>query len=318
MTDMSGQTIQTTVPTDAPAAGGGVGGRHEKPSSLGRDAWIELRRKPLFIISMIIILLVLLMAAFPQLFTSVDPNHQNLDLRSETPHPGAIFGNDILGQDIYSRVVYGARASIVVGLLSTIGTVLLGSVVGLICGYYGGWADSLLSRVGEVFVGLPFILGAIVILTTFNTSEGGPSEFRLIVQVVLTITVLVWPVSMRIMRATTISAKQQDYVQAARGLGASTFRIITKHLLPNAVAPVLVYATIALGAFIGLEATLAYLGVGLRAPTVSWGVMISDSSTYVRTAPHMLLFPAGFVTLTVLAFVMLGDAVRDALDPKSR
>jgi oligopeptide transport system permease protein len=123
---------------------------------------------------------------------------------------------------------------------------------------------------------------------------------------------------MRIMRSTAIAAKQQDYVKAARALGASPRRIIGKHMLPNCVAPVLVYSTIALGAFIGAEATLSYLGIGLRPPVVSWGVMINSAKDYVRVAPHALLFPAGFLTATVLAFVMLGDAVREALDPKLR
>lgn len=162
------------------------------------------------------------------------------------------------------------------------------------------------------------MLGAIVILTTFNAPGTSPGAVTIIVQVVCSIAVLSWPVAMRIMRSATLVAKQLDYVKAARGLGASTPRIIFRHLLPNTVAPVLVYATIALGAFIGAEATLAYLGIGVRAPVISWGVMISDSRDYFRSDPHMLLFPGAFVTLTVLAFVMLGDGIRDALDPKSR
>lgn len=317
MTDPGGSMVQTAGAAAVAEQQNAPDGKQEKPTSLGRDAWMELRRRPLFIVSAVIIFFVLLLAAFPQLFTTVDPGKQDLNLRFAEPGE-TIFGNDLYGRDVWARVVYGARASLVVGVLSMVFTVLLGSVVGVLAGYYGRWADSLASRFGEVFAGLPFILGAIVILTTFNTGATAPSEFTLILQVVVTISVLTWPVPMRIMRASTIAAKQQDFVQAARGLGAGTGRIIGKHLLPNAVAPVMVYATIALGAFIGAEATLAFIGVGLRSPTVSWGVMIADSSTYVQTAPHMLLFPAGFVTITVLAFVMLGDAVRDALDPKSR
>jgi oligopeptide transport system permease protein len=162
------------------------------------------------------------------------------------------------------------------------------------------------------------VLGAIVILTTFNAPGSNPGAVTIIVQVVCSIAVLSWPVAMRIMRSATLVAKQLDYVKAARGLGASTPRIIFRHLLPNTIAPVLVYATIALGAFIGAEATLAYLGIGVRAPVISWGVLIADSRDYFRNDPHMLLFPGAFVTLTVLAFVMLGDGIRDALDPKSR
>jgi len=135
---------------------------------------------------------------------------------------------------------------------------------------------------------------------------------------VLTMAGLSWPVAMRIMRSAAIAARQQDYVRAARGLGAGPLRIIRRHLLPNCLAPVLVYATIALGAFIGAEATLSFLGIGLRDPVVSWGVMISEARQYLRVSPFLLLFPAGFLAVTVLAFVMLGDAVREAFDPKSR
>jgi oligopeptide transport system permease protein len=289
-----------------------------KPRSLWSDAWGELRRKPTFIISLVIIFIVVVMAAFPSLFTSVDPRAANLDNYLKKPSADAWFGYDVQGYDVYARAIYGARASLLVGLFSTLLTVLIGSVVGIFAGYAKSWIDSLLSRFGDIFAGVPFVLGAIVILTTFNSPTENPSATRIITQVVLSIAVLSWPVSMRIMRSATLVAKQQDYVKAARGLGASPLRIVFRHLLPNTVAPVLVYATIALGAFIGAEATLAFLGIGLRPPVVSWGVMISESRDYFQAAPHMLLFPAAFVTITVLAFVILGDAVRDALDPKSR
>jgi oligopeptide transport system permease protein len=195
--------------------------------------------------------------------------------------------------------------------------VLVGGTMGLLAGYLGGWLDGVLSRIADIFFGLPFVLGAIVILSAFR-SAGVNGAFAIVGAVVLSISLLSWPVAMRIMRSAAISAKNQDYVKAARALGASTWRIMIKHLLPNCLAPVLVYATIALGAFIGVEATLSFLGIGLRDPAVSWGVMISDARNYIRVAPHLLFFPAGFLVVTVLSFVMLGDAVRDALDPKLR
>ncbi|MEU5691633.1 ABC transporter permease [Actinosynnema sp. NPDC020468] len=289
----------------------------DRPRGLFGDAWHALRRRPLFWIAVSLILLVLLMAAAPQLFTHTDPNLANLSLSRKPPSAQAWFGYDNQGYDVYSRVIHGARASIVVGVLATVGVVLFGASLGLLAGYYGGILDTLLSRVADVFVGVPFVLGSIVILTTLN-AVGSPGEVRIVVQVVLSLAVLSWPVSMRIMRSTAIAAKQQDYVKAARALGAKPSRIIVRHMLPNCVAPVLVYSTIALGAFIGAEATLSYLGIGLRHPVVSWGVMINAAKDYLRVAPHALLFPAGFLTATVLAFVMLGDAVREALDPKLR
>jgi len=288
-----------------------------KPRSLSSDAWRDLRRRPLFIIAGAVILLLVVIAVFPSLFTSVDPYHKDLDHFRETPSGAAWFGYDTQGRDVYARVIYGARWSLLVGVAASVLTVLIGGFLGILAGYFGRWVDGLLSRTAEIFFGLPFVLGAIVIL---NMVRGANirGALPIVGAVVLSIAVLSWPVAMRIMRSAAISAKQQDYVKAARALGASSSRVIFKHLLPNCVAPVLVYGTIALGAFIGAEATLSFLGIGLRDPAVSWGVMISDSRNYVRVAPHMLLFPAGFLTATVLAFVMLGDAVREALDPKLR
>jgi oligopeptide transport system permease protein len=318
---MSDPILAAGEPTPDPGAEisrGGPSRHQDKPRSLAGDAWHELRRKPMFVASLLIILIVVVMAALPGLFTHVDPNAADLDHVRQGPSPLAWFGYDVQGSDVFSRVIYGTRASLLVGALSTTGTVAIGGIVGIVAGYYGRLTDSVLSRFADIFAGMPFVLGAIVILMTFNAPGSNPGEVRIITQVVLSIAVLSWPVAMRIMRAATLVAKQQDYVKAARGLGAGPLRIIVRHLLPNTVAPVLVYSTISLGANIGAEATLSYLGIGLRPPVVSWGVMISDAKDYFTVAPHMLLFPAAFVSITVLAFVMLGDAVRDAFDPKSR
>ncbi|GAA2331641.1 ABC transporter permease [Saccharopolyspora halophila] len=326
MTDQSSASLapgagsqQEERETPPPTGGGSADqAKAEKPRGLWGDAWHDLRRRPMFWISTAIILLLVVMAIFPQLFTSVDPTHKDLTRMRDSPSAAGWFGFDTQGRDIYARTIYGARASIVVGVLATLATVLLGSVVGLIAGYFGGWLDNLLSRFGEIFLGLPFVLGAIVILTTLNPATGLPNATRIMALVIMSISLLSWPICMRIMRSAAITAKQQDYVKAARALGASPMRIIVRHMLPNCLAPVMVYATIALGGFIGAEATLSFLGIGLREPIVSWGVMIADSRDYITIAPHLLLFPAGFLVMTVLAFVMLGDAVRDALDPKQK
>jgi oligopeptide transport system permease protein len=290
----------------------------EETRGLWGDAWRQLRRRPLFWVASVIILVLLLMAFAPSLFTSVDPRATDLAGSGTEPGPGAVFGRDLQGHDVYARAVYGAGPTLAVGVLSTLGTVLVGALAGLLGGFRGGWPDSLLSRFAEIFAGLPFVLGGIVILTTSNPPGRLVGESRLILQVVTTIVVLSWPLAMRIMRAATITAREQDYVKAARALGAGPLRIVFRHILPNTLAPVLVYATIQLGAFIGAEATLSFLGIGLRDPVVSWGVMIAESQDRVAQIPHAILFPAGFLVVTVLAFVMLGDAVRDALDPRGR
>ncbi|WHT18730.1 ABC transporter permease [Crossiella sp. CA-258035] len=289
----------------------------DKPRSLWSDAWQDLRRRPMFVISGAVILFLLIVAAFPWLFTSVDPDVGDLQRSRVAPSAEAWFGYDTQGKDIFARVVYGTRWSILVGVMSTLATVLIGGTMGLLSGFFGGWVDAILSRIADIFFGLPFVLGAIVILSAFLSGVSADA-FTIVSLVVFSIALLSWPVAMRIMRSAAITVKQQDFVKAARALGASNSRIIIKHLLPNCLAPVLVYGTIALGAFIGAEATLSFLGLGLRAPAVSWGVMIADARDYIRIAPHLLYFPAGFLVITVLAFVMLGDAVREALDPKLR
>lgn len=283
-------------------------------------AWDELRRNPLFWISAVLLLVFVVMAVFPQLFTSADPGVADLAKAREKPSASAgPFGRDSQGYDVYARTIYGARASILVGLLSTLLTTVIGIFAGLIAGYSGGWIDAVLARVGEVFFALPLLLGGILFLFTFPNDLNTP----LIVQVfkiVLFIALLGWPNIARLMRGSVLQIKPNDYVQAARALGASNTRIIFRHILPNGLAPVIVVSTINLGVYIAAEATLSFLGIGLQPPAISWGIAISDGSAIglIRVAPHMLLFPSIFLSLTVLAFIMLGDAVRDALDPKLR
>ncbi|MFB9237378.1 ABC transporter permease [Plantactinospora siamensis] len=325
---MSDPTLGSMVTTPSPdqpavveggtAGDGGRSGRRDKPRGLLSDAWRDLRRKPLFWISAVFILFFLVLAAFPSLFTSVSPTAADLSRSRVEPSGSALFGYDLQGRDEFARTIYGARASIVVSVLSTIGTVLIGGAIGIFAGFRGGWVDALLSRVAEVFFGLPFVLGAIVILTTLNGPSANNGTFTIMGLVILSMVVLSWPVSMRIMRSAVLANKQADYILAARALGASNRRIILKHLLPNCLAPVLVYATILIGTFIGAEATLSFLGVGLQSPVVSWGVMISESRDWIRVSPHLLFFPAAFLVVAVLSFVMLGEAVREALDPKLR
>ncbi|MBV2353073.1 ABC transporter permease [Streptomyces sp. J2-1] len=288
----------------------------DRPRSLWSDAWRDLRRNPVFVVSGLLILLLLVIAAVPSLFTSVDPKFADLAHHYLKPpnysHIGQAdwFGYDGQGRSVYSRVLYGARASIIVGVCTTFGVAVLGALVGMFAGYYGGWLDSLLSRLTDVFFGVPLLLGAIVILNAFT--------HRTVWSVVVAMVLLGWTQIARVMRGSVITVKQQDFVQAARALGAGTGRILFRHILPNAVAPVIVVSTIALGGYIATEATLSYLGIGLPPSAVSWGNDISSGQTVIRTAPHVLFFPSAMLSITVLAFIMLGDAVRDALDPKLR
>jgi oligopeptide transport system permease protein len=287
--------------------------------SLLSDAWTELRHNPIFWISAVLIVFFLTMAIFPQLFTSTDPNYADLARARETPSPAAWFGMDSQGYDVYARTIYGARASILVGLLSSLFVLVVGLMFGVFAGFAGGWLDGLLSRFGEIFIAIPLLLGGILLLTIFPNRVGDP--YLLIVgKIVFVISILSWPRIMRIMRSSVIQVKPAEYVLAARALGAGPGRVVRTHILPNAIAPVIVVATIDLGAYISVEATLSFLGIGLQPPAISWGLAISQASGLgsVRNAPHMLIFPSIFLSLTVLSFILLGDAVRDALDPKLR
>jgi len=294
----------------APGHGQEPGGPTAKPRSLWSDAWRDLRRNPIFIISALIILFLVFISLWPGVIATQDPLQANLAKSQQGPQPGHPFGYDEQGRDVYTRVVYGARASVTVGVCATAGVVLVGSVLGGLAGFFGGWWDAVLSRISDIFFGIPVILGGLVFLSVVTNSTVWP--------VVGFMVLLGWPQIARIARGAVITAKQNDYVQSARALGAGNSRILLRHITPNAVAPVIVVGTIALGTYISLEATLSYLGVGLKPPTVSWGIDISDASDQIRNAPHMLLWPAGALSITVLAFIMLGDAVRDALDPKLR
>jgi oligopeptide transport system permease protein len=308
------------VTTGAGGALEAVGPRDgEGARSLWSDAWKELRRNPLFWISSALILLFVVMAAVPQIFTSTDPNFAELSRSREKPSSRAWFGMDTQGYDIYARTIFGARSSILVGVLTTAATLIFGSFVGIIAGYTGGWVDAVLSRVSEVFFAIPLLLGGILILYSFP-SDIDTSYLVVVLKVVFALAILGWPNLHRLMRSSVLQVKPNDYVSAARALGASPGRIIVSHILPNSLAPVIVVSTINLGAFIATEATLSFLGIGLQPPAISWGLAISEASGIglIRAAPHMLVFPSIFLSLTVLAFIMLGDAIRDALDPKLR
>ncbi|SDO63741.1 oligopeptide transport system permease protein [Pedococcus dokdonensis] len=309
MTEAS--TIAVGAETSAPAPG------QDEARSLSSDAWRSLKKNPIFWFSAVLIVVFVLMAALPSLFTNVDPNAAILKEARAKPSGDAWFGRDIQGYDIYSRTIYGARASILVGVFASIATVLIGGALGVIAGYYGGWLDAVVSRITDIFFAIPLLLGGILFMATFPNDVNSP--YLLVVgKVVLVLSIFGWPGLARLMRSSVLQVKPNDYVQAARALGASPWRIIRAHVLPNALAPMIVVATINLGVFISVEATLSFLGIGLTPPAVSWGVAISDAIVALRTTPHILLFPSLFLSLAVLAFIMLGDAVRDAFDPKSR
>ncbi|GAA5047961.1 ABC transporter permease [Nocardia callitridis] len=279
------------------------------PTSIWRDAWRQLRRNPIFVIAVLLILFVLVVVFWPGLFTSQDPRFCSGDFSMRSSGAGHPFGFDKQGCDIYARTVYGARASVITGVGATLVFVLVGGLLGALAGFYGGILDSIVSRVGEIFYAIPLMLAAIVIMQLLDT--------RTVWTVVLILASFTWPQAARIARSAVIQAKNSDYVTAAEALGVSKIGTLLRHVLPNAAGPLIVVTTLWLGVFIVTEATLSYLGVGLPRTVVSWGSDIASGQKEIRTAP-ILFYPATALAVTVLSFIMLGDAVRDALDPKAR
>jgi oligopeptide transport system permease protein len=283
----------------------------EKARSSWSDAWDAMRTRPMFWISSVMILLIVVVALFPSLFSHTSPNTGCLlPDGNGGPEAGHPFGFTRQGCDIYARVIFGTQASVTVGLLATILVTVFGSIVGALAGYYGGIFDAIVSRVGDIFFAIPTILGAIVLMSVL------PS--RTAITVALVLGLFAWPQIARIMRGAVLSAKNADYVMASTALGVSKFRILVRHVIPNAIAPVIVVATTSLGTFIVAEATLSFLGIGLPPSVMSWGNDISQARTSIQTAPMVLFYPAAALSVTVLSFLMLGDVVRDALDPQAR
>ena len=303
--------------TTAEAPGPATGPRPRSRSgarSLGGDAWLELRSSRIFWAAAVLVVVILLMAAWPSLFTSADPRDCLLARKHAGASGGAIFGYDFQGCDVYVKTVYGARDSIIVGVCSTLIAGVIGLVVGLAAGYHGGWLDAVLSRFIDIVLGIPFLLGAIVLAKRLSADPADNGIWA----VTLTLGLLGWTTAARVMRSAVISAKNQDYVTAARMLGAGPGRLMLRHILPNAAGPFLVVLTLLLGINIAGESTLSYLGVGLKNDAISWGIAIAEAGPYARVAAAPLVWPAVFLAVTVLAFIMLGDAVRDAFDPKLR
>jgi ABC-type dipeptide/oligopeptide/nickel transport system permease subunit len=272
------------------------------------DVWRRFRKNKLAVAGLVVVVLMIVAAVFAPLITRYSPTALGETSRAK-PSLNHWFGTDVLGRDLFSRVVYGARVSLTIGIVSVAFASLIGLVVGAVTGFYGGKLDGLLMRTTDVFLSFPYILAAIVIITVIGRGERS---------VILVLAFLGWMPIARLFRASVLQAKQAEYVEAARAVGASDWRIITRHILPNAVQPVIVYATIFVGTAVLTEAALSFLGVGVPEPTPAWGLMVNQGRSYLFTSPHLLFFPGAAIFVTVMAFVFVGDGLRDALDPRLR
>jgi peptide/nickel transport system permease protein len=299
--------------------------------SLGRIAWERLKRDKLALTGGVVVLVLILIALLAPVITNLlgqDPNeyHENLiDPLFGTPKGsmGGMSGDHLLGvepvngRDILARILYGARISLLVGFLSALVAVVLGTVLGVLAGFFGGWVDSLISRVMDGLLAFPQLLFIIALVSVMPDKLLGLTGSSVPVLVmVLVIGFFGWPYIGRVVRGQTLSLREREYVEAARSLGAGRIYILFKELLPNLVAPIIVYTTMMIPTNILTEAALSFLGVGVKPPTASWGQMLSSALDYYQSDPMYMVVPGVAIFITVLAFNLFGDGVRDALDPK--
>jgi peptide/nickel transport system permease protein len=268
------------------------------------------RRNVLASIGIVLVAVFIIFALFAPWIAPQNPSNIDLPSRLQPPSGAHWFGTDELGRDIFSRVIYGARISMLVGSSVVAGSLLLGLILGSIAGYYGGLSDKFFNVVVmNAFLSFPGILLAIAFVAFL-----GPGIFNLI----LALCIGGWVGYARLVRAQVLAVKEKEFIEAARALGASDWRIVTRHILPNIIQPVIVQAAIGMAGAVLAEATMSFLGLGVPPPTASWGSMLNDGRAHLFDAPHLVLFPALAVMLAVLSFNFIGDALRDYMDPRSR
>jgi peptide/nickel transport system permease protein len=304
-------TDPRAVALDPPPAEetGALGRSIGQPQSEWKRRWRRFRAYPPAVPALVFVLLLVVCAVFAPLIAPYDPLDGNLRLRGDGPSAAHWFGNDANGRDILSRIIYGTRIALSVGILATAIAVTIGVLVGAASGYFGGALDLLLSRVVDTLMAFPTIALLLVLTAVLSPS---------IPLIILIIGFSVWASYARVVRAEVLSIKQRDFVLAARASGATSSRIILRHVIPNVVGVVIVLASLAIGGVIIYESALSFLGLGVQPPNPSWGRMLADGREYIREYPHIMIAPGIVITLTVLAFNLMGEGLRDAFDPRGR
>ena len=276
--------------------------------------WATLRGRIQFWVSVVLLGILVVIAAVPGMisgfFGESDPRACDLLDSNRPPGPGHPFGTDVQGCDVLANVLFGTRTSLFIGLATTVMCLVIAITLGTLAGYLGRWVDAVIARSADIVLGFPFLLGAIIVLNT------APDRSPLLLSAVLAF--FSWPTFARLIRSSVKEVREREFVQAAHAMGFSQIRVVLSHVLPNSLAPTLAIAATMVGGVIGAEATLTFLGVGLVPPTISWGVQLSTAQSYFQLAPNTVVFPSIFLTITVISLIMLGDALRDALDPRGR
>lgn len=283
-----------------------------------QDAWRRLKKNPVAMVSLVFIILLVLLAIFGPFLSPYNYSDQGFERRNEGPSSAHWFGTDTLGRDQFIRVVHGARISMAVGIVAAITTFFIGIIYGGISGYAGGRVDNIMMRIVDIMYSIPFLLWVIMLMVLFReifpATGGGAGLYSIF----LALGIVFWLPMARIVRGQILTLKEQEFALAAQTIGASRTKILFRHLIPNAMGPIIVTATLSIPEAIFTEAFLSFIGLGVSAPRASWGMLSSDALTSLRSYPHLLLFPALAICLTLLAFNFLGDGLRDALDPRMR
>jgi oligopeptide transport system permease protein len=318
--------MATAVTTRPRSAGAQVVQRKQR--SLWLDAWTRLLRNKAAIAGMVVIAIASLVAIFAPVISPYGPFDNNTPKQLMEPiwmrffgskytDPGYILGSDELGRDILTRLMYSARVSMIIGLVPVAIVLAIGMTVGMLAGYLGGWVDNILMRITDIVYAFPDLLFVIIIVATLrNTAFGGVMDGLLIIFV--GIAVVNWVGLARLIRGQVLSLKHREFVEAARAMGATPGRIMLKHLLPNILAPVIVSIAFAIPGAMLTESVLSFLGIGIRPPTATWGVMINEGFVVFSASPWAVLLPALCISIVLLAFTFVGDGLRDALDPRMK
>lgn len=284
----------------------GTAGKKRSPA---KETWRRLKKSRNAMIGLTLIIVIVVIALIAPFFFDYETQviQQNIPERLQGPSLKHLFGTDNLGRDILARVMYGARTSLMIGAVSCLICCTTGVLLGAISGFFGGRIDDIIMRFFDILLAIPSTLMAIVLVAAFGTS---------LLNIIIAVGLPTLPQYVRITRASVMTIKQQEYVEAARAVGASNFQIIRMHILPNCLSPVLVQATLRVATVIADAASLAFLGLGIPAPRPDWGGMLAAGRDFLRDYPHTVLFPGLAIMVTILALNLLGDGLRDALDPK--
>lgn len=276
-------------------------------STPGRESWKRFKRNPTAIVGLVVIILLILLAIFTPLVAPYDYQAQDYYAMMQPPSAAHLFGTDQFGRDIFSRIIYGTRYSLIIALFCTIAAFFSGGLLGIIAGYFGGKVDTIIMRIMDIFQSIPMIMMAMCIVAVLGNG---------IPQLVAAIMFASMPTMARNNRAAVLRVRGSDYIESSEAIGVGQIRMIVKHMIPNAVGVMIIYFVGFLGASIMMMSAMSYIGVGLAAPTPEWGLILNDGKTYLTSAPYMMLFPSMMIMITCFAFNLMGDGLRDAFDPR--